>query len=633
MKRRIFGLTVATAILVLIVAACGGDDPTSTPVPTATTAPVQATTPPGQATSTPRAATATPRPTATPTRVPATPTPAGVQPKYGGVVHLGSVTTNAASGNYAPSGIQDNRAVSQASTVTHNIYNNLLIFDPYQGHKVLQGDLINQWEVSDDGLTTILRLVEGVQWHDGMPFIAADVVSSIEQNMSPPEGYRGTYQGLLAPRVASITAVDDLTVEIVLRAPSAFFISLLTSYTLHIWPAHIPRSDLKDNPVGTGPFKLESFKRDIETVLVRNDNYFRKDPDGRALPFLDMLVWNQFSGVGFWLAALRTGQVKMVDTFHGPQLTPTVQRELSDAVSGIRFDFYIQTQYGPIFKNVPPFDDARVRKAISLWLDRKEILDIDTEGSGSHYGAGMIPVELGGFFGLPPEEIMATPGYRYLDKDGNLVNTIEAYKAKRDELVKDPADREAAKALLAEAGIEPGTIEIELLVQGGGVQDRIGVVAAAQLSDLFGTTWEIRISSNAGSYYTEHIFPAALGGKDDWVMGWGNIGAGGLDDPNPTMDQGGLLGTSFWHLGGFPPDEEFDALYREQDLELDVLKRRELIYDLQRLIINSNTVRIVNHLPLSPGAHYPEIMDRPGAGEISTNQSNMWRYERMWLDE
>ena len=282
-----------------------------------------------------------------------------------------------------------------------------------------------------------------------------------------------------------------------------------------IFPAHIPDLEqLAANPVGTGPWMHDSTEMDVETVLIKNPDYFRSDPEGRALPFLDGLSWMQFADFELWLAALKAGQTQMVDHFEGHNLRlPEVREDLERSVPGIVFDYYIQAQFGVIFGSAPPFDDPRVREAVFLWLDRKQILDVDTGGQGSVYGSGVIPADLGGRWGLPEEEIYDWPGLRYVDASGETVLSSEEWRAKRDELRKHPDDLARAKELLAEAGIAPGSVKRTLLVQGGGVQDHVGPVVARQFSELFGADWEMRVSTDAAAFWTQHVFGATGRGR------------------------------------------------------------------------------------------------------------------------
>ena len=642
--RRFFGIFAGAMVVALVVAACGGDaDPTPAPAPTAVPAteapaPTEASAPTEapEATAAPTATRAAPAPTATPT--PEATMKPKTEPKYGGTVVLGSHTTNSATGLIPPYPVTPAARLSSI-TISNNVYNNLMIKDPFGDtpHTNVEGHLAVEWDVGGDGRTITLKLREGVVWHDGEAFTAEDVVHTVNAFSYPPVGWRSDFQGLFLSRVASTEAVNDYTVRLTTYRPSAFFFDLLTEYRTQMIPAHVPDlEELIANPVGTGPWMHDRTELNVETVLVQNPNYFRTDPDGRPLPFLDGVTWTQFTGFELWLAALKTGQTQMVDYFHGSHLgPPEIREDLANAVPGIVFDYCIQTQFGVTFANRPPFDDARVREAIFLWLDRKQILDLETGGIGSVFGSGVIPTDLGGRWGLPEIEIYNWPGLRYVDASGKTVLSSEEFQAKKDELQKHPDDLARAKELLQEAGAI-GTKKT-IVVQGGGVQDRVAPVVTQQLSELFEAQWELKISTDAAVYWTQHIF------QGDWEgIAWGNHGAAGLDDPQSLTEDGGWISTSFWYgapgsfipWSGFDPNPTIDSLYAEQDAVVgNDEARRELIHSLQREVLRHHN-RIISHLSKSPGAHHPHIMDRPAGGDVvgTTNRTNNWMYDRMWLD-
>ena len=133
----------------------------------------------------------------------------------------------------------------------------------------------------------------------------------------PPIQCARTSRAPLVP-AGETEAVDRQTVVFTTHRPSAYLIDFLTETRFQIIPAHI--SDLEQlaaNPVGTGPWMHESTTVDVETVLVKNSDYFRTDPEGRALPFLDGLTWMQFADFDPWLAALKTGQTRWSTTSKG----------------------------------------------------------------------------------------------------------------------------------------------------------------------------------------------------------------------------------------------------------------------------------------------------------------------------
>lgn len=597
--------------------------PTVAPTPTATVAPTFL---------------ATEVPTPTPTPAP-TPTPF-TEPRYGGTVTLGSQKINSATGLLAPFWLRPSSGMSSVP-ISNNVYSNLMVKDPFADppHTIVEGHLAVEWSVSGDGKTIMLKLRDGVQWHDGEDFTAADVVHTFSAMSHPPEGLASYLERILSARQANTEAVDDQTVVFITQRPSAYFFDLLTGSRFQIIPAHIPDLDqLAANPVGTGPWMHDTTTVGVETVLVKNPDYFRTDPEGRALPFLDGLSWMQFANFELWLAALKAGQTQMVDHFEGRNLRlPEVREDLERSVPGIVFDYYIQAQFGVIFGSAPPFDDPRVREAIFLWLDRKQMLDVDTGGQGSVYGSGVIPADLGGRWGLPEEEIYDWPGLRYVDASGETVLSSEEWRAKRDELRKHPDDLAHAKDLLAEAGIAPGSVKRTLLVQGPGVQEAVGPVVARQLSELFGADWAIRIPRDAAMFWTQHVF------EGDWEgIAWGGHGGGVLDDPQPMTEGGGWVSTSFWSgakgspfpWSGHDPSPNVDALYAVQDtITGNNERRREVIYALQREVLRYH-IRIIGHVAKIPGAHHVAIKDRPAGGDVpgTTTWTNNLMYDRMWLD-
>ncbi len=695
LSRSIHAAATLAATLTLVVTACdgGGTAPVATPTaspmaaPSPTpgaehrtaTPPIATVTPTAAATSTPTAAatstptaTATPALTATATSIPTvaatltltaattatptatvtpvpvvvpmpTPVPTKVpvtEPRYGGTVTLGSQVVNSATGRIPPYPVRTSVAESSIA-ISNNVYNNLMVKDPFADppHTAIEGHLAVEWSVSGNGTTITLKLRDGVTWHDGEAFTAEDVVHSVNAMSFPPIQWRSDFQTFLLERLTSTEVVDDGTVTLTTHRPSAYFFDLLTETRFQIIPAHIPDLEqLAVNPVGTGPWMHQSTTADVETMLVKNPNYFRTDPEGRTLPFLDGLTWMQFADFDLWLTALKTGRTQMVDHFEGHYLRlPEVREDLEQSVPGIVFDYYIQAQFGVIFGDGPPFGDPRVREAVFLWLDRKPILDIDSAGQGSVYGSGVIPSDLGGRWGLPEEEIYDWPGLRYVDASGKTVLSSEEWRAKRDELRKHPDDLARAKELLAEADIAPGSVTRTIVVQGGGVQDRVGPVVVRQLSDLFEADWAMRVSTDATAFWTQHIFAG------DWEgIAWGNHGGADLDDPKGMTEDGGWVSTSFWYGGkgnlipwhGDDPNPPIDALYVEQDTIIgDDAKRRELIHSLQREVLRHH-LRIIGHVAKRAGAHHPEITDRPAGGDLpgTTHKTNNWMYDRMWLD-
>ncbi|MDE7247148.1 MAG: ABC transporter substrate-binding protein, partial [Lachnospiraceae bacterium] len=158
---------------------------------------------------------------------------------------------------------------------------NLLLFDgltAHNGENEVVPALAKSWEFDEASCTYTFHLEEGVRWHDGEPFTAEDVKFTIEAIMDPENGSEN------APNyedVEEITVVDDKTVTFRLTAPNVAFLDYMTMAVL---PKHLLEGENMQEaaffraPVGTGPYKLESWDAGQSIVLVRNDAYFRGTP-------------------------------------------------------------------------------------------------------------------------------------------------------------------------------------------------------------------------------------------------------------------------------------------------------------------------------------------------------------------
>lgn len=307
------------------------------------------------------------------------------------------------------------------------IYQRLITFDsgPDIGYtsQVLKPELATDWEISDDLLTYTFNLREGVLWHDvppvsGREFTSADVKATMDAVLA--EGH----QASLLANVTSIETPDDYTVVLTLSEPFAPLLNNMASHFMWILPAEAFEDGFEraSTVIGTGPFMLGAREVDVSTLYEKNPTYWDVDDNGVQLPYLDGMDWLVLNDTQQVIAAYKAGEIDIVTNPFSPELRNQLMADVPDG----QFMEWIDAGMGQVGLNMDraPFDDLRVRKAISLGIDR--------EGMGATIrGGGTIPT--------------------------NVAPALADYvlpEAERKELLQ--YDVEAAIALLAEAGYPDG---------------------------------------------------------------------------------------------------------------------------------------------------------------------------------
>ena len=190
--------------------------------------------------------------------------------------------------------------------------------------------LAHSWEHSADGLTWTFHLRTDVQWHDGRPFTADDVVFTFNRiiyNLDIATSDRAAFNFRVIDETTGETREEPMAVEkagphtVVFRLPVSFA-PFLRSMGTAIYPKHILETyvdegtfsevwDIETDPteiIGTGPFTISSFVPEDRTVLSRNDEYWLNDDAGNRLPYLDQVVRIVVPDLSAELAAFRAGQ-------------------------------------------------------------------------------------------------------------------------------------------------------------------------------------------------------------------------------------------------------------------------------------------------------------------------------------
>src|SRR5690242_19873483 len=166
------------------------------------------------------------------------------------------------------------------------VFNNLVLFDqhvPQNRVESIVPDLAISWSLSEDGNELSFKLREGVKWHDGKPFTAADVKCTYDLlTGKAKEKLRLNYREAWFLNLDEVTTNGESEVTFHLKRPQPAFISLLASGYSPIYPCHVSARDMRTRPVGTGPFKFVEYKPNQSIKVERNPDYWKP---GR--PFLD----------------------------------------------------------------------------------------------------------------------------------------------------------------------------------------------------------------------------------------------------------------------------------------------------------------------------------------------------------
>ena len=258
------------------------------------------------------------------------------------------------------------------------LYNGLLGRDE-RGEPV--PELAESWQIEQGGIVYRFRLRDGVKWHDGAPFTAADVKFTFEEVLVK---YHARTRASMGAVLAGIEAPDDRTVVFRFKQPYAPLLYQLDATEAPIVARHVyqgtdPQTNpANSNPIGTGPFKLVSYTKGTEIRLVRNPTYFKA-----GLPHLDGLVMRIIPDLAVQVLALENGEVDFLWELPGPQ-----QARLK---GDPRFRT-ARTGYHPGGSNCimtmsfnldrPILKELRVRQAVAHALDRQAFLTQILFGDG-----------------------------------------------------------------------------------------------------------------------------------------------------------------------------------------------------------------------------------------------------------
>ncbi|MCD8510555.1 MAG: ABC transporter substrate-binding protein [Bacillus sp. (in: Bacteria)] len=426
-----------------------------------------------------------------------------------------------------PSGLDPHKVTAHSSIrITGKIYEGLLQFDE---NMELASQLAETWEQVDD-VTYVFKLKEGVKFHNGREMTAEDVKYSFDRIMDPETAAIGASY---FTSVESIEIINDYEVQFNMKNPDAPFLSYIAHSSAVIVPQEVveEHGDLNQVAVGTGPFVLEEIVPDTHVKLsAHNEYHVEGQPKLAGLQYLTMI--DESSRI----AAIRTGQIHL--TTISPESVQLLEN--NDTVNIIS---YATLDYNYLGMNVrnEHLSDERVRQAISLAVDRQELIDTVMGGEASL--TGPVPPSMGNW----AIDVAQHEMYEY-----NI---------------------EKAISLLEEAGYGDG-LELEIGVPGT-YRDRVadGQIIQQQLA-------KIGIDATIVQLEWGDYIDAWNEGRYDLLTGRNGSGT----DPDRSLN-------FFFHTNGSAnvwgfSNEEFDSLAEAGRVEVDPDQRREIYNDAQNLLLN-----------------------------------------------
>jgi peptide/nickel transport system substrate-binding protein len=306
-------------------------------------------------------------------------------------------------------------------------YSTLLRFDP-QNYPKIVGDVAESWQVSKDRLTYTFKLRKGVQFHDGSVLTAKDVKATYDKIIFPPEGVVSARQATYAV-VDKIEAPDDQTMVFRLKHPSASFLANLASPWNFIYKADILAKDprwYEKNIMGTGPFTFVEYVAGSHWVGKKNPNYFMK---GR--PYLDSYKAVIIRDTAPRVAAVRSGQALVEFRGFNPAARDDIVKTAGNQVV-VQESPWVCNLTVALNNEKKPFDDVRVRRALTLAIDRWGASKTLSQISVMKYVGGLF--RPGSEFAMPESELVKLAGFG---------KNIEAARTE-------------ARRLLREAGVPEG---------------------------------------------------------------------------------------------------------------------------------------------------------------------------------
>ena len=470
------------------------------------------------------------------------------------------------------------------------IFNNLVVFDPKIKQNSLDDivpDLAESWSWDAAGTALTFKLRQGVKWHDGKPFTAADVKCTWDLLQGKAkEKLRLNAREAWWQNLDEVTADNDFQATFHMKQRQPAFLAMLASGFTPVYPCHVTPSQMRQHPIGTGPFKFVEYKPNQSIKLVKNTEYWKP-----GLPYLDGIEYTIIPNRSTAILAFIAGNFDM--TFPYEVTAPLVRDVKSQLPQAICEVVPLHDAPNVLLNRTPPFDQPDLRRAVAMTLDRKAFIDILGEGQGD-IGTAMLPGPEG-LWEMPKEMMEKLPGY-----DPDVAKS-----------------RAAARELMKKLGYGPDKhLAIKLSSRNIPVYRDAATIFIDQLKEIW-------IDAELEPIETANWLPKLVRG--DFTVAQSFVGSA-IDDPDQTFFEDYACKSNRNYTKYCNP--EVEKLISEESQETDREKRKQLTWEIDRRI-QEDVVRPLFFHRRNGTCWRPEVK---GINLQVNSMYNNWRMETVWLD-
>jgi peptide/nickel transport system substrate-binding protein len=473
------------------------------------------------------------------------------------------------------------------------VFSNLVLFDQHVPQNTLASiapDLAESWSWNEDGKELTFRLRQGVHWHDGRAFTAKDVQCTWDLLLG-----KAAAKFRINPRKSwywnldRVTTAGDYQATFHLKQPQPALIALLASGYSPVYPCHVPPQEMRQHPIGTGPFKFVSYKPNESIRLTRNLDYWKP---GR--PYLDGIEWTIIPNRSTALLAFVAGNLDMTFPYEVTvPLLKDVESQAPDAICELRSRGVASTLI--VNRDAPPFNNADLRRAMALTLDRKAFINVLSEGQAD-IGAAMLPPPEG-LWGMPPERLTTLPGY---DPD----------------VQKSRAEARRIMQLLGYGPDNP--LAVKVASRNIPLYRDPAVMLIDQLKEIY-------INGELDIVETANWNPKVT--RRDYMVGLENTGTAVVDDPDQQLYESYAC-DSDRNFTGYC-NRQLEEQFRRQSAETDQERRKRLVWDVDERLQEEGARPVIFHTRGATCWH-PQVK---GLTTMVNSMYNGWRLEDVWLEK